>query len=569
MELLGWSLGQTARCHEEARVECADGRGRQPFPCAIAAAPRCRRSLSGCGCVGRAVSLSSAGQVSYAQMTDGRFGVGSALPASGSDRSAWVQYCYRDSQTVRAVTIGLPGPRGFATPAPPLVTLSSSDDGTHFRTVTDLTASSSPVRAASFPAVQGRCYRLTIHPDANGGIVGFRGVAPGAVGQASVAPAMTYPLTEFVLYAGSRVNAFDQQAGFAAAPDYYALKTAPAAAGSVVSPERVVDLTGKLQPDGTLDWNAPPGSDWVLLRMGYSLTGHRNGPASQEATGLEVDKLDARAEERYLQTYLQMYQQTLGGEAKAHELLKGLLTDSIESGPQNWTDDLLQQFQRLRGYDPRPWLPTLTGVIVGDASDSDRFLWDFRRTVAQLLSQSYYGTIAAFAHSHRLSVDSEALEDHRPQLGDDMEMRSHADVPMGAMWTFPEDGAPQPTYLADLKGAASVAHVYGRPFVGAESMTASGWPWAYAPGDLRRIADLELALGVTRFMIHESTHQPFTQDHLPGLSLSPMLGLNFNRNDTWADQATPWVTYLARNCYLLQQGTYAADIAYFYGEEAP
>jgi hypothetical protein len=43
-------------------------------------------------------------------------------------------------------------------------------------------------------------------------------------------------------------------------------------------------------PDGHLDWTLPSGK-WIIMRLGYSLTGHQNGPASPEATGLEVDKL--------------------------------------------------------------------------------------------------------------------------------------------------------------------------------------------------------------------------------------------------------------------------------------
>ncbi|MBV9340351.1 MAG: glycoside hydrolase, partial [Acidobacteria bacterium] len=67
------------------------------------------------------------------------------------------------------------------------------------------------------------------------------------------------------------------------------------------------------------------------------------------------------------------------------------------------------------------------------------------------------------------------------------------------------------------------------------------------------------------FVIHTSVHQPLL-DKKPGLSLGPF-GQWFNRNETWAEQAQPWITYLARNCYLLQQGKFVADILYYYGED--
>jgi len=55
-------------------------------------------------------------------------------------------------------------------------------------------------------------------------------------------------------------------------------------------------------------------------------------------------------------------------------------------------------------------------------------------------------------------------------------------------------------------------------------------------------------------------------DAKPGLEML-IFGQYFNRNDTWAEDAGPWIGYLARTSYLLQQGRYVADVAYFYGED--
>ena len=130
---------------------------------------------------------------------------------------------------------------------------------------------------------------------------------------------------------------------------------------------------------------------------------------------------------------------------------------------------MIAQFQRLRGYDPRPWLPTLAGVLVGTRAQTDKFLFDYRRTLADLLASEHYGTIAKVAHENGLIVYGEALEDKRPMLGDDMSMRPHTDVPMAAMWTFNKEDGPRQTLIADMKGAASVAHIYGQNLVAAES----------------------------------------------------------------------------------------------------
>jgi hypothetical protein len=473
------------------------------------------------------------------------------LPAGAPGTQSWVQFDYGHPQTIRAVTLACPTEMisvfdHDTRDVPPQI--ESSDDGVEFHKIADIPFTSIVQNTASFDAVTARYFRVVFTVNV---------------------PAMrahSLKITELVLHSGARTNEWEKRAGYANARDFYAITDPKVSQQNIVSTADVIDLTGKMQPNGTLDWTPLPG-EWMILRFGYSLTGHENGPAPAEATGLEVDKLDSADVKDYLDHYLAMYANTVGPNMLGKQGISYLLTDSIEVGPQNWTNDMFGDFQRLRGYDMRPWLPALTGAIIKSTYDTDRFLWDFRRTIGQLLAQNHYGEIASDLHAHGMRYYSEALEMHRPSLGDDMEMRSHADVPMGAMWTYTVRENPEPTYLADLRGAASDAHIYGQNLVGAESMTSRGPAWAWSPNSLKHIADLEFDLGVNRFEIHESTHQP-VPDMAPGLTLGPY-GLWFNRNQTWADFAGPWVEYLARCSYLLQQGHYSADIAYFYGEEGP
>jgi hypothetical protein len=209
----------------------------------------------------------------------------------------------------------------------------------------------------------------------------------------------------------------------------------------------------------------------------------------------------------------------------------------------------------------------LTGRIVGSAADSDRFLWDFRRTLAELLAENHYGTLAAELHARGMGQYGESHEEGRATIGDGMEMKRYVDVPMGAMWVQrPGVNEDQFGYDADIRESASVAHIWGQNLVAAESMTASSNPWGWSPNTLKPTADKELAEGLNRFVIHTSVHQPLI-GKAPGLALGPF-GQWFTRNETWAEQATPWITYLARSSYLLQQGKFVAAIAYFYGEDS-
>lgn len=495
---------------------------------------------------------SSGGSANVAALSDGDVNtVALDLPAEAPGGQSWVQFDYGHPQTIQAITLATLGdasgmfPHGFAGILP---SVEASDDGQNFRKVADIPRSDIVERTVSFNAVTARYFRLVFAtPD---------GAKRGP----------DHHITELVLSSGARVNEFEKRAGFTTAIDYYAISDPKVAPQFIVAKDNVIDLTGKMKSDGTLDWTPPPGN-WMVLRIGESLLGITNHPAPAEATGLEVDKLNRDFVKNYVDGYLKLYSNTVGASLMGSAGISFLLTDSIETGPQNWTDDILDQFQKLRGYDPHPWLPALTGVVIGSTDQTDKFLWDFRRTLSQLLAENHYGEIADELHHHGMSYYSEALEYHRPMLGDDMEMRSHADVPMGAMWTWAGAPGPDVDYIADLRGAASVAHIYGQNLAGAESMTSRGPAWSFSPDTLKKVADLEFAEGINRFEIHESTHQP-VPDMAPGLTLGPY-GLWFNRNQTWADEAAPWVNYLARSSYLLQQGHYYADVAYFYGEQGP
>lgn len=481
--------------------------------------------------------------------------------------TAWLQQDLGQVTRIRSVTVGVPGTGGWGAPPPPHGRLEASLDGTVFSPVVDLPAGKTPVRTATFAAVRARYVRLVLSPPTARMDGGEPPPSPGAILPVFGAPPKAYQVSEFRVSDEHRVHRFEEKAGFAAAPDYFQIETVTAEPGMAVPPRDVLDLTANVA-NGAIDW-MPPAGRWRIVRIGYSLTGRQNGPAPVEATGLEVDKLSARHVEDYARTYLARYRAILGSDHMGPKGLGSLLSDSIESGPQNWTEDMPAEFERRRGYSLRPWLPAVTGAVIGSAEETDRFLWDFRQTISELLSENHYGTLGRVARENGLSYFSEALEDHRPQLGDDMDMRRHADVPMGAMWAFPGGGAPKPTYEADILGAASVAHVYGKELVAAESLTAFGQPWAFAPRDMKATVDRAFSLGVNFPIIHTSAHQPFTDDRAPGLALATTLGQYFTRNETWAEQAKSWTDYLARSSYLLRQGRQESDIAYFYGQEAP
>jgi hypothetical protein len=486
-----------------------------------------------------------------------------SLPIDSS-QSVWVLYDYGKPQQFRAAAVARPLTRAFAW------SIEASEDGKTFRSVASLPRDYFIYHATvSFPAVTARYMRLAMKAEKMPMWADMGANAPGAeIPGVFDRAANEATLSELEFFSGARVNRFEEKAGFSIAPEYYSLDNTPSRPDDAVDPKAVIDLSGKLRSDGTLDWK-PPAGDWTVLRLGYSLTGKTNHPASAEATGLEVDKLDKRAVKGYLDNYLGQFEKTVGPDLIGKHGIRAFLTDSIESSGQNWTSAMIAEFKTRRGYDLTPWFPALTGVIVGDAARTDRFLWDFRQTLRELIAESHYGQVAESAHERGLVYYNESLEGYPTMaMGDDLDMRQHGDIPMAAFWTSfdaeKRDGILN--HIVDIRGAASVSHFYGQNLVAAESLTSAAEPWAYSPATLQPLIDLEFVLGVNRPVIHTSAHQPTEQK--PGMTLGPF-GQFFTRHETWGEMAAPWVTYLARNAYLLQQGKHVGDVAWFYGEDGP
>jgi hypothetical protein len=519
----------------------------------------------------RPTITASGGSPDTAMLTDGDLSKSTGIPIPPAGEMAWIQYAFPNPVTVRAVTLVTSDPSRIVSMiygiAAPRKALEASDDGQSWRTVSELDTGESPETTVSFPAVTAKYFRVTF----------LRGTPPAPPAWAknlnprslglNVGPAPTeYEIAELVLHPGARVNHFEQKAAFVTAPDLYEYATPAAGPNDVVEKSDVVDLTSKMRPDGTLDWTPPPGR-WVVLRFGYSLLGITNHPATAEATGLEVDKLNGQDVRKYMENYLDSYKKTVGPELMGSRGLTYVINDSWEAGSQNWTDSMIADFKRLRGYDPVPWMPVLTGEVVGSAADSDRFLWDFRETIGDLIATEHYGVLESVLHEWHMGHYGESHESGRAFVADGMQVKKYNEVPMSAMWTqSPGVNNIQYDYNADDRESASVAHIYGQNLAAAESMTAAAAPWAWSPATLKPTADQEFLNGINRFCIHESAHQPLV-GKAPGLTLGPF-GQWFNRNETWAEQAGPWVTYIARNSYMLQQGHFGADVIYYYGEDS-
>ncbi|RYG87319.1 glycoside hydrolase family 2, partial [bacterium] len=144
-------------------------------------------------------------------------------------------------------------------------------------------------------------------------------------------------------------------------------------------------------------------------------------------------------------------------------------------------------------------------------------------------------------------------------VGEFMSYGSEAEEIGGEFWTEGSLGD------VELRDASSAAHVYGKPVVHAEAWTSGGPLWALDPWALKRRGDWAATEGINHFVMHVTIHQP--SERTPGVST--WFGTEFNRHNTWFPRSADWIDSIRREHFLLQQGRYVADVAYFIGEDAP
>lgn len=325
-----------------------------------------------------------------------------------------------------------------------------------------------------------------------------------------------------------------------------------------IDPASVIDLTGKIDAAGALDWEAPAGR-WTVLRFGHTPTGKLNVAASDSGRGLEVDKLSLAAVDHQFDSSVARVLEAAG--PLAGGAFNMLEIDSYEAGLQNWTATLPADFTARNGYSMMPYIPALTGRIVGDLDISNRFLFDFRRTLADLTLDHYYERYEARANEAGLRF---LVEGYGPGPFDELQVSGRADVPMTEFWSR----TPW-TDNRTVKMVSSAAHVYGRPVVAAEAFTGEAQTsrWLDYPYAMKALGDQMFAQGFNEVFFHRYAHQP-NVNVTGGMVMGPW-GINLDRTNTWFAQSRPWMDYLARSQYLLRQGTYAADVLYFVGEDSP
>ena len=338
---------------------------------------------------------------------------------------------------------------------------------------------------------------------------------------------------------------------------------------TMIAKDKIIDLTAKMSKDGKLEWDVPAGN-WTILRIGYACNGRCNHPASNGGRGFEVDKLSAKAMDIHFEALIGRLCRHLGVSAATDNStgFNAAHIDSYEVDCQNWTQGLDKTFEKRMGYSITPYLPVFAGRIVESIDETERFLEDFRRLLADLFAENYAGRFTELCHKYGLKS---SLEPYGNSNADNLQYGQSIDVPMTEFWSSVKYGDHHVGGIGNTI-AASLAHVWGRRYAGAEAFTAApqnGGRWRTTPFSIKAQGDRVFAAGVNRIVYHRYACQPWPGNkYLPAMTMGRW-GIHLERTQTWWPLASDWFRYQSRCQWMLQEGRFAADVLCWCGEDAP
>lgn len=484
------------------------------------------------------------------------------IPPQQPGKSVYINLDFADAFTARSITYrvskrskastgamnvpGAPADEFYGSnfiKQPPLGQLEVSDDGVNYSKVCDLkpiyqaAASRWDQKTVSFPAVSGRYFRLNLHDWFLAG---------------DQRPEMY--LGNVVLSSRARIDQWEERAGFYS--EYILKNLTPAYGGEeIIDRKGIVNLTSKMGADGKLEWDVPEG-DWMIMRFAHESTGGPTKHGRANLKGLECDKMSVEAVTTQWNNYAGRLIDTLSA---VHLKPDGVIMDSHEAGAQNWTPGFEQEFLRRKGYDIISYLPAMMGYVVGSVSETDAFLYDLRRTVADVISDNYFGTLQTLCSRAGVDFTAQATGNGLSLVADNLQAKGRVQKPQGEFWAKHTHGS------YDIKETSSAAHVYGKRIASAEAYTDAKFSQSLA--ELKNLADFAYASQVNEFVVCASAYQPWL-DKYPGNTAG---GRHYclNRNNTYWEYSRPFWDYQARCAGMMRQGMPVVDLCIYVGQNPP
>ncbi len=470
---------------------------------------------------------------------------------SGSDtvivRSMTVFGKGRSKSPLSAMNIpAVPGTRRFSAanfnPLPPIGELQASDDGVTYRKVCDVPPLYGDMGwklgqlTLSVPAIRTRYFRLYLHD--------------WAEGREAESPLV---VSKVELSSEPVIDRWEEKT--ANRSDFVNYNSCSDDAGCAVNAADVVTLSADTAANGVAHWRVPRGC-WRVMRFGYVPTGAKIKHGRKGMTGYECDRLSVEAAAIQYENYFKRIADTLSLQGTP---LLGATVDSHEAGTQNWTNGFEKEFLRRNGYSLIPWLPVLRGHIIEGVERSETVLKDYRRTLSDMASANFFGTIDSLCRRDGYTFTAQAMGNGMCFPIDNIAVKRRVSKPQGEFWTYQTLGA------YDIKEAASAAHLYGKPIASAEAFTDCGYDTSFE--QLKSLADFALCMGVNEFVVCASPYQPRKLEVPLDYASKHPYALNRN-NPRWKSGSWFW-KYIEDCCSLMRKGRPVVDVCVYLGDEVP
>ena len=293
--------------------------------------------------------------------------------------------------------------------------------------------------------------------------------------------------------------------------------------------------------DGAVWLSANPESSTEILFFISSRTGMQVKRPAVGAEGFVLDHYDRNAIDSYLKNVGDPLMKSFAGNPPF-----AIFCDSLEVFNSDWTSDFLEEFQKRRGYDLKPYLPALVKDI---GKDTGAIRQDWGRTLNELLNERFMIPMQTWAKRNNTKFRIQGYGLPPATIASN----AYADISEGegAQWKV----------LRAARWASSANHLYGRNITTSET-----WTWLHSPSfratplDMKAEADLHFLQGINQLIGHGWPYTAEGQEY-PGWRLYAAAALN-EKNPWWI--VMPDLTkYLQRTSWILRQGQPANDIAFY------
>ena len=319
--------------------------------------------------------------------------------------------------------------------------------------------------------------------------------------------------------------------------------------------ERCYDLTSKIT-DGKLNWKAPKG-EWRLIAAFVGKTFQKVKRSAPGGEGYVMNHFSANAVSNYLGRFERAFAgQTADGSAGIPTgYPHNFFNDSYEVYGADWTDDLLEQFARRRGYKLEEYFPEF--LSQERTETTRRLISDYRETLAELLQENFTRQWTDWAHKHGSRTRNQA----HGSPGNLIDLYATVDVPECegfGLSDFSIRGLrkdsltrPNDSDLSMLKYASSAAHIAGKPFTTSETFTWLTEHFRTSLSQCKPDIDLMFISGVNHTYFHGTTYSP-VEAAWPGWKFYASIDMS-PTNNIWRD-APAFFDYITRCQSFLQMG---------------